>query len=444
MTERKTHLRELLKQNIVTLIFVTLSLLCLAISGMQVSSLIKELITRIARNGFLVLSLIIPVIAGIGLNFGIVVGAMAAQTAIIIVTLLGWTGFPSLLACFVISTPFAILFGWLTGKIFNMAKGQEMITGMMLGNLANGLYQLVFIVLIGSAFIPVVNSTIMLSTGVGLKNSIDLAPTIKYGLDGLIQIPTSIGLVVVGVLGIGLNVYRMAKAKKQGKPIFKEILFACLFAGLAVVALLPSVSSGLANNSIPVVTMLVIAALYVANGLFLKTRLGQNMRTVGNSMGVANASGLNVNRIRIIAVIISTVLAAWGQIINLQNIGTLQTFGSHENVGLYSIAAILVGGASVKRATNSQALLGTILFHALFIVSPQAGQVIFNDPQLGEYFRVFIAYGVIAVALALHAWEQTKSMMASRKARQASQGAPPVPPVPPAGGEAGADGVSTA
>ena len=70
--------------------------------------------------------------------------------------------------------------------------------------------------------------------------------------------------------------------------------------------------------------------------------------------------------------------------------------------------------------------------------------MIFNDPHLGEYFRVFIAYGVIAVALALHAWEQTKSMMASRKARQNAQGTPPAPPVPPAGGEPGADGVSTA
>jgi simple sugar transport system permease protein len=26
-------------------------------------------------------------------------------------------------------------------------------------------------------------------------------------------------------------------------------------------------------------------------------------------------------------------------------------------------------------------------------------------PQIGEYFRVFVAYGIIAVALAIHAWQ---------------------------------------
>src|SRR5690554_5794918 len=47
--------------------------------------LINEIITRLARNLFLVLSLIIPVIAGLGLNFGIVIGAMSGQAALIIV-----------------------------------------------------------------------------------------------------------------------------------------------------------------------------------------------------------------------------------------------------------------------------------------------------------------------------------------------------------------------
>lgn len=106
--------------------------------------------------------------------------------------------------------------------------------------------------------------------------------------------------------------------------------------------------------------------------------------------------------------IISTVLACWGQLIYLQNIGTFSTYGAHTQVGQFAIAALLVGGASVQKATNKQAIIGVILFHTLFIVAPQAGKELFNNAQLGEYFRVFVAYGVIAVSLAMHAWK-TKS-----------------------------------
>ena len=103
--------------------------------------------------------------------------------------------------------------------------------------------------------------------------------------------------------------------------------------------------------------------------------------------------------------VISTVLACWGQLIYLQNIGTFSTYGAHTQVGQFAIAALLVGGASVQKATNKQAILGVILFHTLFIVAPQAGKELFNNAQLGEYFRVFVAYGVIAVSLAMHAWK---------------------------------------
>jgi simple sugar transport system permease protein len=122
-------------------------------------------------------------------------------------------------------------------------------------------------------------------------------------------------------------------------------------------------------------------------------------------MHVAEASGINVDRVRIIAVILSTILAGLGQVIFLQNLGNINTYGSHVQVGTFAVAAILIGGASVKKATVGQALLGTLLFHTLFIVSPLAGKNLVGDAMIGEYFRVFVTYGVIGVALALHAWQ---------------------------------------
>ena len=127
---------------------------------------------------------------------------------------------------------------------------------------------------------------------------------------------------------------------------------------------------------------------------------------MGQDPHVADTAGINVGRNRVIATALSTVFAAWGQLLFLQNIGTLNTYNSHEQVGMFSIAALLVSGATVTRATVGQALLGTLLFHMLFVVSPLAGKALAGDAQIGEYFRVFVAYAVITVALVLHAWQK--------------------------------------
>lgn len=60
--------------NLVTLIFLLFTIIGLSVSEVSFSWFLGELTGRLYRNSFLVLSLIIPVIAGLGLNFGIVVG----------------------------------------------------------------------------------------------------------------------------------------------------------------------------------------------------------------------------------------------------------------------------------------------------------------------------------------------------------------------------------
>ena len=178
----------------------------------------------------------------------------------------------------------------------------------------------------------------------------------------------------------------------------------------AVVAVyhIPVIKGIFETIRIPMVTFIVIALLCLFNVAIMRTRLGQQFRAVGQNMTVANASGINVDKVRVIAIMISTVLAAWGQLIFVQNFGVFQTYGAHEQVGLYAGAAILVGGASIVRATNLQAILGCILFHTLFIVAPAAGNTLFGDAGIGEYFRVFISYGVIALALVLHGLRSVK------------------------------------
>ena len=69
-------------ENLVTIIFVAFTLFGFMVSsGVSVGYFFSELSSRVFRNSFLVLSLIIPVLAGLGLNFGIVIGAMSGQVA---------------------------------------------------------------------------------------------------------------------------------------------------------------------------------------------------------------------------------------------------------------------------------------------------------------------------------------------------------------------------
>lgn len=62
----------------------------------------------------------------------------------------------------------------------------------------------------------------------------------------------------------------------------------------------------------------------------------------------------------------------------------------------------MVGGASIKKARMRNCFIGVILFHALFITSPMAGQNLFHNPSVGEYFRSFLAYGVIVTAIIMN------------------------------------------
>ena len=158
------------------------------------------------------------------------------------------------------------------------------------------------------------------------------------------------------------------------------------------------------------ITWVFILFLCVFNAFIMKTRLGQKFRAVGQNRTVANAAGINVDRTRVIAIMISTVLAGWGQILFMQSegIGVFQTYSAHEQVGLYAGAAILVGGASIDRATNAQALIGTFLFHSLFITAQNAASNLFGDSVVGEYFRAFLSYGVIALALVIYAWRNAQ------------------------------------
>ena len=420
MRDKQFNLGAFLKKNAVLLIFVVLSLVCLVYSGQSVAYVMYELFSRLTRNAFIVLALIIPIVAGMGINFAITIGAMAAQIAALWITEWQIPGVWGFLAAMGISLPIGALFGYLIGNLLNKMKGQEMIGGMILGYFANGLYQLLFLFIFGN-LIPLNTAGLVIKGSTGVANTIDLSnPTygIKYAIDGLVRLPFGTMLYITAAAVAVIAVILLIMKRTSVKRAVITIVAMAVCCGLYQI---PTVAQCFSMVNIPVITYLLIALLCLFNSAIMKTRLGQQFRAVGQNRTVANASGINVNRTRVIAIMISTVLAGWGQLLFVQNMGSFQTYGAHEQVGLYAGAAILVGGASIVRATNAQALIGCILFHTLFIVAPAAGKNLFGDAQIGEFFRVFICYGVIALALVLHAWSSVKKTKPKRVNRSAAK-----------------------
>lgn len=408
---------DFLKKYIVTILFLVLSLLFIVLGNLDMTSVARDLMKRLSRNAFIVLSLIIPIVAGMGINFAITIGAMAAQIGLLLAINWNLTGPVGILVAAAITLPLGALFGYLVGVMLNKMKGQETIGSMILGYFANGAYQLLFLYIFGN-FIPL-NSKVTIIGATGVKNTLDLTTNgLAQAIDGIFRLPF---LTCVYILaGAGL-VYALVMFVLKKIPKKKALVTAGCSLVLAAVFTLPPVANCFnGKNSemitVPGVTWILIALLCVFNVMIMKTRLGQKFRAVGQSQTVANASGINVDQVRLIAIVISTVLAGWGQLLFIQSdgMGTLTTYSAHEQVGLYAGAAILVGGASIDRATNSQALLGTVLFHLMFLTVQKAASALFGDAVIGEYFRAFLSYAVIAVALVMYAWKGN----AKRKKKQ--------------------------
>ena len=399
---KKIDIGTVMRQNAVTIMFVILCIVCLYFSGLTVPYVLYELFGRLSRNAFIVLALILPIVAGMGINFAVTIGAMAAQVSALWVIEWGISGMGGFLLAMAMTVPLAAFFGYLIGKLLNKMKGQEMIGGLILGYFANGLYQLLFLFIFGN-LIPLNAPGLVIKGSTGVANTIDLSTErgFKYALDGLWRVDFGTGLYILCGIMVLLAVFNFLRKKQNLK---KTLMVVGGCAAACVAYLIPFVANLFSMVQIPVVTFLLVGLLCVFNNALMRTRLGQQFRAVGQNRTVANVSGINVDKVRLIAIVISTVLAGWGQLIFVQNMGSFQTYGAHEQVGLYAGAAILVGGASIKKATNTQAIVGCILFHLLFIVAPSAGKNLFGDAAIGEYFRVFISYGVIALALVMHAW----------------------------------------
>ncbi len=344
------------KANPSPFVFLTLSLLGIYFSEMSPWFVLNETIARFGRDGILVLSLILPILAGMGINFSMTVGAMCAQVGLLVAIIMKIGTLGGFIFAGLIGTSLAVVMGYSIGRALNRVEGKEMITTIIISMFVNAIYQFVFMVGYGR-FFPAFNQEIVLSNGIGVRNMVDLA-SYRYVLDRMVS------------LEIG--------------PV-----------------------------RIPVLMILIVLLSCVAVAYLLRTPFGQRIRAISQDKIKAGLLGVDVAGTRVTVIILSTVIACIGQMVFLQNIGSLNVYTAHGNSDIISAAALLAGGATIRQASVRNAILGVFLFHSLFIVSPQAGQNIFGNAALGEYFRSFVAYGTIAAALVFNIRQRKRTARVS-------------------------------
>jgi simple sugar transport system permease protein len=237
------------------------------------------------------------------------------------------------------------IFGWGYAKLLERVRGQEMMVGIYVGFAAVAGASIFWLV------VPVRNPELVWPLGgEGLRNTLVLADYYSQALDRLGSIPFGDSRIPVGLLVFWLG--------------------AC---GLMA--------------------------------LFLRTRSGIAMTAAGANPRFAESSGINVTRMRTLGVVLSTVLGAVGIVVFSQSYGFVQLYKAPLLMAFPTVAALLIGGATVRHATVGHVILGTFLFQSVLttslpvvneLVSKRGGSEFGNIPEIA---RLIISNGIIIYAL---------------------------------------------
>jgi len=149
---------------------------------------------------------------------------------------------------------------------------------------------------------------------------------------------------------------------------------------------------------VPTGLLLAFALACLLLGLFNRTRLGISMRIAGANPTFAMSCGIDVDKMRILGTVLSTALGAMGMVVYCQSLGLVQLYTAPLMMAFPAVAAVLLGGASARKATVWNAVLGTMLFQTLLTIAlPVTRSVIEGD--ISEVAKTIISNGMILYAL---------------------------------------------
>lgn len=318
--------------------FLLLMFILAPFVGADLPTQITNTINRFSWNAVLVLAMVPMVHSGCGLNFGLQLGIISGLLGATMSIQFGFTGPMSFFMAILIATPFALIFGGGYGWLLNRIKGGEMMIATYVGFSSVSFMCMMWLLLPYSS------------------------PTMVWGLSGK-GLRTTISLE---------GFYDKALAR------FLQV--------------------NIGHLSIPVGTLLFFAVLAFCMWAFLHTKTGTAMTAVGSNPNFARASGINIDRTRLLSVVMSTWLAAVGILVYEQGFGFIQLYTAPLNLALPAVAAILIGGASVNKASITNVIIGTFLFQGIVTMTPTVmNSMIHMD--MSEVIRIIVSNGMILYAL---------------------------------------------
>lgn len=306
--------------------------------GLSIAQLLSSVLVRFGMNGLLVLAMIPSIKSGIGPNFGISLGIVCGLVAATLSIEFRMIGFAAFFFAIVVSIILGSIIGYFYGLLLNKVKGQEMTVGTFAG------FSTISLMCIFWLMAP-------------YKSYKMIWP---YGGEGL-----RVTITLQDDFGKVLNDWNLFK-------IF--------------------------GVEIPTGLLLFFALFCIIMWIFLRTKTGIAMVAAGSNPKYAQAAGINVDKSRIIGMVVSTAFAAVGIVVYAQSYGFLQLYTAPLYMPFFAVAAILIGGASIKNATITQAIIGVFLFQGLLVVAlPVANEVFASN--LSEIARAIITNGMILYAL---------------------------------------------
>lgn len=322
------------------IIGVTLVLFMIGASMLDLSipALISDMLIRFGMNAIMVLAMVPTIQSGTGVNLNLALGVIFGLLGALISMEFGFSGWAGLGVSFAVAIPLSVIAGYLYGLLVNRIKGQEMTVGNYFG------FSIVSLMCIFWLLLPFKNPALVWAMG-----------------------------------GTGLRVTLTMEDSFGG--LLNEFL-----------------AFQIGGVTIPTGLLLFFALCAFIVYLFGNTKTGTAMRVTGGGERFAHSNGLHVNRYRILGVVISTVLAAIGIIIYSQAFGFLQLYTAPLYVAMPAAASILIGGATLKKATIANVIIGTVLFQSLLVVALPVINVV-SDGSMAEIIRITVSNGIILYAL---------------------------------------------
>ncbi|WP_191396499.1 ABC transporter permease subunit [Flavonifractor sp. An306] len=321
--------------------FVLLLFVMAPIVGADLTMQVGNVINRFSWNAVLVLAMVPMIHSGCSLNFGIPLGIIAGLLGGTLAIQLGATGPVSFFIAILLATPFALLLGGGYGWLLNRIKGGEMMIATYVGLASIAFMCMMWLLL------PYTSPTMVWGlSGKGLRTTISLDGFYGGALANFLQIPID-------------------PANGLYFPTGAILFFALLALGMWA---------------------------------FLHTKTGTAMTAVGSNPLFARASGINVDKMRLLSVIMSTWLGAVGILVYQQGFGFMQLYMAPNNMTLPTVAAILIGGAAVNKATIPHVIIGTILYQSVVTLTPTVMTAMIHM-DVSEVVRIIISNGMIVYAL---------------------------------------------